>query len=475
MPVFVRVLVISAGLLLPIFWHSRIQAGDLGSHSYNAWLVHIVDRGDFPQLYIAPVSTNVLFDWILAGLMPLGVGAAERIAVAMAVLIFFWSAFRFVHVATRRKPWFLVPALAMLTYGWTFHMGLFNFYLASGLCCAALSIAWPGGRNRILIALPVLVVAWLAHALPVIWTISVLTYLLILRVLPSLWRRHLSLVCALAIITLRIVLDISFHTTWVSLQVFSVAAVDQVWVFGFKYYILAILLAILWGFLLLRITHAISLEAFLEQPALQVALLTSLGVVVLPTAVQLPGIAPITLVSERMTLLMGVVVCVVLTAAKPLRWQKAALWVVAAVYFSFLYVDTGALDRVEDRMRDLVGTLPPEQRVISSLYDPGSRAYLLSHNIDRVCIAKCWSYGNYEPSSGLFRIRVSGPNRIVVAEESDVGAMDAGKYIVKAAEQPLYQIKACGPNLPDDLCIRSLSAGDVVEHQDLLWTTPKVW
>jgi hypothetical protein len=35
----------------------------------------------------------------------------------------------------KTSPWFLVPCLAMLTYGWVFYMGFFNFYLAAGLSC----------------------------------------------------------------------------------------------------------------------------------------------------------------------------------------------------------------------------------------------------------------------------------------------------------------------------------------------------
>ncbi len=35
---WLQAIAISAGLLIPCFWHRRIEAGDLGSHVYNAWL-----------------------------------------------------------------------------------------------------------------------------------------------------------------------------------------------------------------------------------------------------------------------------------------------------------------------------------------------------------------------------------------------------------------------------------------------------
>lgn len=84
----------SAILLLPCFWHSRIQAGDLASHVYNAWLAIQLEKGAVQGLYIASQWTNVLFDLLLAGLGGMvGFGAAQRIAVSLSVLVFFWGAF----------------------------------------------------------------------------------------------------------------------------------------------------------------------------------------------------------------------------------------------------------------------------------------------------------------------------------------------------------------------------------------------
>jgi hypothetical protein len=35
---------VSLGLLLPCYWQPRIQAGDLSSHIYNAWLTELFAR-----------------------------------------------------------------------------------------------------------------------------------------------------------------------------------------------------------------------------------------------------------------------------------------------------------------------------------------------------------------------------------------------------------------------------------------------
>ena len=85
------VLVISAVLVLPCFWHRRIEAGDLASHVYNAWLAQLTGKGQAPGLYIARQWNNVLFDVALLRAANLvGIAAAEKIVVSACVLIFSW-------------------------------------------------------------------------------------------------------------------------------------------------------------------------------------------------------------------------------------------------------------------------------------------------------------------------------------------------------------------------------------------------
>src|SRR5438045_5355130 len=90
------VVLISALLLTPCFWHSRIQAGDLGSHVYNAWLGQLIESHQVSGLVIARQWNNVLFDVLLlhAG-NHFGFVAAEKIVVSFAVLVFFWGGFLF--------------------------------------------------------------------------------------------------------------------------------------------------------------------------------------------------------------------------------------------------------------------------------------------------------------------------------------------------------------------------------------------
>src|SRR5580693_7769727 len=140
---WLRILGISVLLLAPCFWHRHIEASDLGSHLYNAWLAQLIHRGQAPGLWLAHQWTNVLFDFSLSGFGSLfGLRAAERISVSLSILIFFWGAFAFIAAAARRAPWFLAPLIALAAFGYTFHMGFFNFYLALGFSFFGLAILW---------------------------------------------------------------------------------------------------------------------------------------------------------------------------------------------------------------------------------------------------------------------------------------------------------------------------------------------
>ena len=86
-------------VLLPVYWQPRVQAGDLSSHIYNAWLAQLIEAGRTDGLEIVRQTTNVLFDLMLGTLLRwFGAEIAQRLAVSIAVLVFVWGAFRFVHL-----------------------------------------------------------------------------------------------------------------------------------------------------------------------------------------------------------------------------------------------------------------------------------------------------------------------------------------------------------------------------------------
>src|SRR5277367_1861593 len=98
---FLLVAAISALLVIPNFWHHHIQAGDLGSHTYNAWLAQLIHQGKAPGLYLATQFQNVLFDFLLSASVKLfGFTLGEKMAISACVLVFFWGVFALLRAAT---------------------------------------------------------------------------------------------------------------------------------------------------------------------------------------------------------------------------------------------------------------------------------------------------------------------------------------------------------------------------------------
>src|SRR5580692_950746 len=177
-----RAAVLSLVVLIPCLWQRRIEASDLGSHVYNAWLAKLIELGQAPGLTIAPITTNVLFDLILSSLYRrLGADGAQRTAVSLAVLIFFWGAFALIETLSGKRPWYLAAPLMMLAYGWVFHMGFFNFYLAAGLALWAVALSLRPERLGHLAAAALLLIAYTGLALAPAWAIGVMVYIRIFR------------------------------------------------------------------------------------------------------------------------------------------------------------------------------------------------------------------------------------------------------------------------------------------------------
>src|SRR5579864_1139758 len=158
-----------------------------------------------------------------------------------------------------------------------------------------------------------------------------------------------------------------------------------------------------------------------------------------------------------MSLEVGVCGCALLGQIAPGNKQKTATVILMGLFFSFLYVDMRALGHVESLMEQSVALMPPGARVISALCDERRDVNLLAHALDRVCIGRCFSYANYEASTGQFRIRPLPDNPVVVDEYRESGELQEGTYVVKPVDEPLYQIYLRGRYLDT----RLLKAGDV--------------
>jgi hypothetical protein len=491
------VLFSSGTLLVPCFWQPRIQAGDLSSHLYNAWLATLIKQGHAPGLWIARQWTNISFDIALTWLLrEWGGRVGEQVAVAATVLIFFWGAFALICTVNGRSAWFVAPCLSMLAYGWVFHMGFFNFYLSAGLSCFVLAVAWGGTVRDQIIALPVLLLAWLAHPLPVLWVLVVATYVLIARQLSPRFQKRLFLVSIGILLVVSPLVLHRYEAVWHWQQLLFLTGADQLWLFGRQYWFVTFIVLFLSSVLLLR-RGPDSGHSILGIPA-QLYLLSAVGLALLPGDFRLPQYnVALTYVAERMSLFSGVLACIIVGGARLQRWRRFVFLVPAALYFFFLFLDVHAITRIENSVESLVSNLLPGQRVLALLPWPGVRYadahaviriennvenlaselpgmwrilnFLnsqppsrigLKHVIDRVCIERCLSYANYEPSTAMFRIRVLPGSPVVASDPWDSQAMQDGIYVVRQSDLPLYQIYLCGRRTTD-LCIRALKAGEV--------------
>jgi hypothetical protein len=457
------VLLVSLLILVPCFWQKRIQATDLSSHVYNAWLASLAEQGRTPGVYVARQWSNVAFDvgleWLL---VRVGASAAQRIMVSVAVLIFFWGAIMLASVVSGKNWWFTIPWVAVLTYGVVFHMGFFNFYLSLGICFWYLALVWKRGMQRLLLATPLLLLAWTAHPLPVVWAIGMLLYVRIarrLRGLQTLWLLGAAIVLLVAI---REILMKLFAGFWSWKQIYFVTGINQPVFFNPAY-------TPIFGLFLLA--GLISLRTFVKQHGmtgatksipLQLFMLNAAAVFVLPSVIEFPRYAiPFSYITDRLSLTAGVMACAFLALAPVKRGQKLLLVLAGVAFFCLVFMDTWKLNRVEDSVHQLVAQLPPGARVLG--YFPTRNRHISPalHTLDRACIDHCFSYGNYEPMSRQFRVRAVPGNAFVIADFKDEHAVDTGQYVVQPRDLPVYLISLCG-QMRDHVCSKPLQAGEIV-------------
>lgn len=459
-----KLLTISTAVLAPCFWHLRIEAGDLGSHLYNAWLAHLVERGQAPGLAIVSLWTNVLFDYLLTGLANIfSMHTTEKIAVSLSVLIFFWGAFALAAAAARRAPWFVVPLIAIVTYGWTFEMGFFNYYISLGLSFLCLALFWRGNRlERMLAFVPAPLLVF-GHPLALVWLVGAAVYVAAAELGPR--RRHIFLFLAAAggLVALHFYLETHFVVDAEENPLYGFTGADQLLLYGARYDIIqrALLIfipaCILWD--VIRRRRERGAWAAYAIP-LQLYLLVELGIVLLPDGIRFPAFpAALALLTERITTVSAVLLCCLLAAMSPRRWQLAGLSAIAAAFFWFLYQDTAVLNRMEAQVERLVGTLPPNQRVLGTIKPLAGSNVLIQHMLDRACIGHCFSYGNYEPTTGMFRVHALPGNAYNMTGGDSTADMEDGSYEVQAEDLPAFQVYQCSP-AGTDLCIRPLEEGE---------------
>ena len=472
---FIAVFLVSALLLIPCFWHKHIEAGDLGSHVYNAWLAQLAEKGKAPGIIVVRQWNNVLFDVSLDhAARILGWRAAERLVVSLSILIFFWGVFSFVAAAAKRPPWLLVPCFALLAYGYSLSMGFFNYYVSLGLASFALAILWRGGAGNWLVAAILAPLILLAHPIGFLWFVATAVYVSLWRLIPEYWRLVLPVFVVALYFALKAFLLHSdqFEANWRDDSFYWMNGSDQLMLFGQRYLVLA-RVALAWGLICFLPAFAAAVRAGRESVR-PLRLPIELYLVALTAAAFLPEnihgdmfAGWIGLLVSRLTTITAVFGLCALALLPIRKWHAAGFGAIAIVFFAWIYHDTGIISHVEANAEALVSKLPPGTRIVPVVSAPDDwRVQFISHSVERACVGHCFSYSNYEPSSGQFRVRALPGSRVATDSADKSEDMASGDYVVQPEDLPLISIYQCEDADWTVLCADPLRAGNKTEDPE---------
>jgi hypothetical protein len=327
-----------------------------------------------------------------------------------------------------------------------------------------MAILWRGKGWDWLVAAALALLAAVAHPLGLAWLLVTTAYVLIAEFAPG-WRYQLLLFAAAvsALFAFHLYLWRHYSVYQGTGPAYFFNGADQLLLFGSRYRIPEYALV---AFALVSLTldcihrgRQSGVSNYYAIP-LQLYVLVEISVRLLPGGIHFPPPeAALALLTERLTSVSAALACCVLGGMQPRKWHLAALAAIAAVFFSFLYQDTAKVNQMEQQIVRLVSMLPPNQRVMATILPPDDSRIMVQHIVDLACIGRCFSYGNYEPSTGLFRIRALPGNPYVLSDYQRVVEMEDGEYMVQPKDLPVYQVYQCSPR-GTDLCIHPLEAGE---------------
>ena len=216
-------------------------------------------------------------------------------------------------------PWHLLPCIAMLAYGWVFHMGFFNFYLSLGLCFWALALVvateFPSYSRGCSDPR-----CWLIWRMRCRWPgwLGLVAYMMVAGRLSARSRAYLTGGSMLAMVILHAVIAGKMVSNWSANQITLTTGLDQTWVFDAKYYAVMIALLFIWAVLFLNLIHLSDARQVVSSMPFQFCLLSAAAVFILPTSILFPGFHhALVYIAERMSLAVGICFCALLAAARP--------------------------------------------------------------------------------------------------------------------------------------------------------------
>ena len=164
---------------------------------------------------------------------------------------------------------------------------------------------------------------------------------------------------------------------------------------------------------------------------------------------------------SRLTIIAAIFCLCILSTLPPSKPAALATLACSIFFFTLLYRDTAALNRLESHAESLTAALPFGTLVIPTLASPlDSRIQFVHHIVDRACIGHCFTYSNYEPSSFQFHVRVNPGSPLISYSSADAQEMEAGNYVVRASDPPFVDIYQCSPTDFTILCARRLNPGE---------------
>lgn len=454
--------VISVLLLIPCFWHAHIEAGDLGSHVYNAWLAQLIEKGQAPGLYVVRQWNNVLFDILLLSFAnAFGLAVAEKLVVSLCVLVFFWGVFALMRAVSSQTPWFLTPCIAMLTYGHVFHLGFMNYYLSIGLGCIGLALLWPLRRNGMIASALIAPVMLLAHPIGLLWFVGAGCYRLLWVKLPGWWKVIAPIGAIGVFVAARwYIAQSGWEVQWREVPLWRMTGADQFHVFGRRYMYFTRLFLVLGALsTLLAVAQFRRVAGFWKQLhlPLELGVVSFVATILLPENIHIdPTGGWIGELATRLTLVTAIFVLCWLATLPAQRWYLLAYGALALIYFVFIYQDTAFMNRMEANAEKVTEPLPFGTRALATIYAPGDYRTPFLHIPDRACIGHCFLVSNYEPATKQFRIRVREGSPVVTASVDDSEDMQAGDYDVQEEDLPLKQIYQCDGHDLTQICVRDL-------------------